>query len=296
MTLNELKGEQYHDHDMHGEIVLWDLRTKEVELYHLRNAVIAAGIDDSCVRDLRPITAFKRAIAEYKRDHAIDKVRKQGSIYTFQFTKKELESAQMHYNYETVVRIDSEKGIISCVDNAIQLHASSRFSHCLTYRTTSDITTMIKRLYDENADLFPLIQDKGVAYFVPTLHRDFNDRIEQLLHAVGGHLIRFPVPKGNAKGNSNVRKVIESGLDNVLDDLRVVAHSFSTSTHESTMVKLMEKWHSANYKVDAYADYLGETKKRLVEKADEIKKELTKKILEVQDAKAAKGKHATTTT
>jgi len=283
-----------------GEVVCWDLRAVEVPLDAVETALRDAGLPTAAVSDLRPTTAFSRAVADLKANRTIDRIKPQDGgapraddgLIRFQFTRKELEASglRLDFSYETVCTLDPSDGEITCPDEDIQDHARRMFAHATTHRNTSDITRTIQRLFRDHADLFP-ISPKGVAYFVPDEHRAFTAAIEQFLRAVGGQLLRFPVPKGTPEGNRSVKESVEAGLEAMRHDLDMTLADWDAKTRAGTMDKAVAEWRTIQHKALAYSEYLGERQQGLLDHLNATKKRLAAKIADVDAAKAAaKGK------
>jgi hypothetical protein len=63
--------------------------------------------------------------------------------------------------------------------------AQEELDRCIAARTGSDITKVVQRLFERQADLFP-IRPQGGCYFTPACHVAFIDKIQDLLNRVGG--------------------------------------------------------------------------------------------------------------
>lgn len=270
-----------------GEIVTWDMGAMEVPLSQVQSALGAAGIPDDEIRELRNTTAFSRAIKEFRKDRTIDKVEKQGDAVTFQFTQKYLKDARLNFSYEAKVTLDTATGDISCPESwEIEGHAQARFAHCKQHRVTSDVTRLVQKLFERHADLYPINPRKGVAYFVPEAHREFSGKVETFLRSLGGVLLRFPVPKGTPEGNRSVQAAVETGLETLTEELDEAVDEWSSSTRDDTMMRAAEKIRLIRYKIQAYAEYLGDGQSRLMKRLEDSQKRLLERVEAIQAEKA----------
>ncbi len=267
-----------------GEIVTWDMKSMEVPFAKVQEALFDARLDPTAATDLRAVTAFRRAVKEYKDGRTIDKVSsdKDSGVVSFQFTRKYLEATGvLEFAYETTVHLDTLDGRITCDDAQIEEHARELFAHAQGHRTTSDITRLVQRMFEAQADLYPINPKKGVAYFVPECHRDFSEKIEQFLDSLGGRLLRFPVPKGTPEGNRSVKEAVEEGLQALADELEHAIADWTTSTRESTFEKALERWKVIEHKAKAYSEYLGERQGDLLERLDGTKRAIAQRVMDL---------------
>lgn len=274
-----------------GEIVTWDLETKEVTAEAVREGLNIANLNPDLAKDLRAITAFRRAIGDYKKDRTIDKVRRDEDVVTFQFTGKHLEETKLSFDYECQVTLNTATGMIDCPENPeIEAHARTMFAHAQMHRTTTDVTRLVQTMFVTCADLYSINPRKGVAYFVPEAHRHFSGQVQTFLEHLGGRLLRFPVPRGTEQGNRSVKEAVEGGLTELLRDLEEAADGWETKTRESTMDKAVKNWQALKHKAEAYSEYLGDRQERLLSELDRIKEKLAERIVNVGEMKeAAKG-------
>ena len=269
--------------ELHGEIVTWDTKSKDVPITTIRNALAKAGLPD-VARDLNNRSAFQRALGELRENRSIDKVNsdRNGKV-VFQLTKKELrDDKYMEFDFEALVTLDTLSGDISCNDQNIETMARNLFAHAMNHRNASDITRMVQKLFKGNADLFPINPARGVAYFVPQIHSEFTARVEQFLNDVGGSVGRFPVPKGTEHGNRSVREAVDKGLHAIIDELDSASLEWSEATRDDTINRALDKFEAVQYKASLYAtllesrhselvNHIAEAGKRLLERAEGVR-------------------------
>lgn len=272
--------------DLLGEIVTWDLESQEIPLTTVRKALTDAGLPEDSLGDLRCVTAFQRAIKDLRENRAIDKIKtdKKSTIVTFQFTRKTLDEARLalDFAFEAKCALNTNSGNITCPDSpVIEHHARAMFSHALEHRTTADITRLVQRLFETHADLYPINPKKGVAYFVPERFRSFSAQMEDFLSALGGTLLRFPVPTGTEAGNRSVRESVEAGLLSLSQELQSTVDEWTESTRGATMDHAIERWQLIKHKAEAYSEYLGDRQASLLATLAEQRRRLAAKIEEV---------------
>ena len=285
-----------------GEIVTWDLPAMEVPFSTVRRALDSAALPPDTAGEMRIRTAFRRALAEYRKDNSIDAVKTADNDHvTFQLTRRSQADDRVTFDYNAQVTASLVSGDITCGNSQIEDRAREMFAHCLEHRTTSDITRMVQTLFQKNADLFPLNR-KGVAYFVPEVYRGFTGRVEAFLTAMGGTLGRFPVPAAqeakpatadspaqpaSAGGERSVKDAVEEGLRGMKAELDATIAEWDESTRKGTMDGAVEKWQQIKYKVEAYSAYLQDRKDVLLTALQETRDALAAKVADLQEKKQA---------
>jgi hypothetical protein len=276
--------------DLLGEIVTWDMQAQELPLATVRQALDDSGLPPESIGDLRTATAFGRAIKELKEGRAIDRIKtdtKSGIVH-FQFTRKTLEASglQIDFAFEALCSLDLSNGWIECPGSPqIEAHARAMFAHAVNHRQTSDITRLVQRLFEQNADLYPINPRKGVAYFVPERFRAFSAQMEDFLSALGGTLLRFPVPTGTESGNRSVRDSVENGLLALSEELQQAVDTWNEKTRGATMDHAVERWQTLKHKAESYAEYLGDRQATLLATLATQRQRLAAKITEISALK-----------
>lgn len=264
-----------------GEVVTWDLKSTEVSFHNVCDSLRQAGLDPDAAQELSPKSAFGRACKELKKERAIDKLEFEGGVIRFQFTKKHLDNAakKVNYDYECVLSLDTDTGVVTCTENEELAKTTQQLlDFAIQTRNAQDVTRLVQKMFQNHADLFAINPRKGVAYFVPEVHREFTTKIDTFLHHLGGGLSRFPVPKGTEQGNASVRDAVQSGLAGLLAELNDAVQAWDDTTRKGTFDKATERWQIIKHKVDAYAEYLGAEQAGLLEKLMAAKQELAAKI------------------
>jgi hypothetical protein len=262
-----------------GEVVAWSMRQSETQFSDVMKALEVAGLDPAEAKELSPRSAWTRATREMKENRTIDKIDAKGGLVKFQFTHKALEHGRFEFDYELTVTLDCDTGKVTCDEKPeFAKHAEELLVQAMARRNASDITRLVQRLFEKHADLFPIVPDKGVAYFVPDKHKEFTAKVERFLNAMGGSLHRLPVPKGTDEGNRSVKEAVNSGLEALLKELNDSVAEWDGDTRPKTMERAVDKFQAIAYKVDAYADYLASSQDALKAKLEAAKRGMMEKI------------------
>jgi len=258
-----------------GEIVLWDIKAKGVPVLEIRNALKNAGLDPTDCPDLHCKDAFKRAMRELKKSRLVDEIEDTGSIITFQITHKEKTKSQVNFLIEDRLTLDTQTGIVNSPANndALAASATTMLAQASELRSGPDLSRLITRMFWRRADLFPLSRKKGVAYFVPIIHREFLDKIDIFLSGLNAKLDRWPVPRGTERGNASVRNAIDEGLESRALMLQEAISEWDNTTRKSTKTKMWKKVEELEFKLSSYANYLGTQQTAAHDRIAELKRQ-----------------------
>lgn len=265
-----------------GEVVAWDLKSVDVTYVAVQDALRDSGLDPDAAKELKPRAAFNRACKDLKKDRSIDKLKqaKGSSSVSFQFTKKLVEDAKINFDYECKVHLDTDTGAITCPERSdLEAEATQLFAHARQMRNAQDVTRLVQNLFTSNASLFPLVPNKGVAYFVPEVHREFTAKVDTFLQKLGGKLCRMPVPSGTVEGNASVKDAVQAGMSHVVAELNAAVDAWDDTTRVSTMDKAVARWEQIQYKIEAYSEYLGSEQDRVKAELLAAQEKLRAKIL-----------------
>lgn len=279
------------DTNLLGEVVAWEMKSAEVAYSDVQKALSEAGLSPDVAKAFNSRAAFTRACSKMKENRTIDKVHedKEGKI-TFQLTHKEVETRSndqkvMRYDYETQIVLDTKTGDLSCNVLSIEDRARTLLHHAMTVRNATDITNMVQKMFKEHADLFPIIPSKGVAYFVPEMHKDFTSKIDSFLIKVGGRICRWPVPSGTQAGNRSVQQAVSDGLKAVVEELESCYENWDDTTRNSTIDKGVDRLQLVEHKARVYAQYLQGTQAELLLRIESAKRKLIDRVTEITKAK-----------
>ncbi|MBP3956876.1 hypothetical protein J8F10_16515 [Gemmata sp. G18] len=238
-----------------GEIIAWACPGLAVPHAALVGALGASGLDPGVARELAPRHAFARACKKLSDRRIIRPVAEDPTTITFQFTHESRAGDRFEYVLETMLALDKRTGSVSCALPGLAALAQEELDRCIAVRTGSDVTRVIQKLFERQADLFP-IRPSGGTYFVPHRHAAFTDRIQELLNRVGGRLLRFPVPAGTGEGDRSVTAAVAQGLAAVIAEHRTAVAQFGTDARPDTLARAAERIRATRFKVQAYAEYL----------------------------------------
>jgi hypothetical protein len=268
-----------------GEVIAWACPGVCVTHSALVAALEAAGLDPGVARELAPRHAFSRACRRLSEQRIIRPVSEDAATIKFQFTQESREGDRYEYRLETTLTLDKQTGAVSCELSGLATLAQEELDRCIAARTGSDVTRVIQKLFERNADLFA-IRPQGGCYFTPQRHAAFVDQIQDFLSRVGGRLLRFPVPAGTEEGDRSVTRAVADGLAAVVAEHRAAVAEFGTDTRVETLQRAAEKIRSTRFKLTAYAEYLTGEKERLERAVADTERELREKVEGIASAPA----------
>jgi hypothetical protein len=165
----------------------------------LVDALAACGLDPGVARELAPRHAFARACRRLSDQRIIRQVAEDDATIRFQFTQESRHGDRFEYALETLLTLDKKTGQVTCDLPGLATLAQEELDRCIAVRTGGDVTRVVQKLFERQADLFS-IRPAGGAYFVPDRHAAFVDRVQALLGKLNGQMLRFPVPQGTRTG------------------------------------------------------------------------------------------------
>lgn len=298
--LNDNKAQSVADnisasYDLMGSILTLGSRTESDKRSYLYSDIVKAltdqGFDPKVAKALSPANAFSRAANKMREDRLIDIVREDKDEILFQFSKKHHkegdEGAELEYKKETMVRLDKQLGTIHCKNKDIKQRAEDELARAMENRTNTDVTNVATKLFEQNSELMRIPGAIGT-YFVPREHAEHADKVVAFLRSLGRKPFCFPVPSGSKVGDQSVQEVVESHLGDIVNELNTAIEGFTIQTRGDAISNTAEKIKTTRVNVEAYAHYLGEMAKELLEKVDLANEELTKKIEQLtEDRKEA---------
>jgi hypothetical protein len=260
-----------------GEVLAWACPGVSVTHTDLVRALEDAGLDPGVARELAPRHAFSRACKRLSDQRIIRPVAEDAATVKFQFTQESREGDHYEYRMETTLTLDKQTGAVTCELPGLATMAQEELDRCIAVRTGGDITRVVQKLFERQADLFP-IRPQGGCYFTPACHTAFVDRIQELLNRVGGRLLRFPVPTGTEEGDRSVTQAVADGLAAVVAEHRAAVAQFGSDTRDDTLQRAAEKIRTTKFKLAAYAEYLSGEKERLDLAVADAERELRAKV------------------
>ncbi len=263
-----------------GEVIAWACPGLTVPHADLVRALEAADLDPGVARELAPRHAFARACKRLSDQRIIRPIAEDTTSIKFQFTQETREDDRYEYRMETTLTLDKQTGSVSCELPGLATLAQEELDRCIAVRTGSDVTRVVQKLFERQADLFP-IRPGGGCYFVPQRHAAFTDMIRVFLDRVGGRLLRFPVPAGTEEGDRSVTQAVADGLAAVVAEHRAAVAQFGTDTRADTLQRAAEKIRTTKFKLQTYAEYLAGEKERLDRAVADAEGELRAKVAEI---------------
>lgn len=263
-----------------GEVLAWACPGLSVAHATLVTALTDSGLDAGVARELAPRHAFSRACKKLSDQRIIRPVSEDAATVKFQFTQESREGDKFEYTLETMLTLDKQTGKVTCELPGLATVAQEELDRCIVVRTGGDITRVVQKLFERQADLFA-IRPQGGTYFVPAQHAAFVNRIQDFLNRVGGRLLRFPVPAGTEEGDRSVTQAVADGLAAVVAEHRAAIAQFGTDTRDDTLQRAAEKIHTTKFKLTAYSEYLAGERDRLEQAVAEAERELRDKVSEL---------------
>lgn len=264
---------------MLGEIVTWTV-SGGVSFAGLTASLRSNGLDEKAAREMAPRHAFTRACSKLSDQRIIRRTDEDAETITFQFTRESKVGDQYQYDYETKLVLNKQTGDVTCEKAELAAAARVAIDEQIANRTAGDVTTVIQKLFDKHADLFR-IREQGGCYFVPDRFADFLTKIEGFVTGVNGTLRRFPVPAGTAHGDRSVREAVVDGLNDVIAEHAAAIENFGFDTRDKTFESAAERIKQTRFKIEAYAEYLGEQRAKLEAALAEAAVGLRKRVAEI---------------
>jgi len=260
-----------------GEVISWTCNGVNVRHATLVAALREADLDEEVARELAPRHAFTRACKKLSDQRIIRQVAETETTLTFQFTQESRAGDTYEYTLETLLQLDKKTGRVHCDLPALATLAQEHLDHAIDARTGSDVTRVIQKLFDRNADLFA-IRPQGGSYFVPAKHANFVDRVQRFLGRINGQILRFPVSAGTQEGDRSVTDAVASGLAAIIAEHRQAVAEFGDDTREDTITRAADRIRQTRLKVEGYSELLADQKTRLDRELAKAREELRAKI------------------
>lgn len=268
-----------------GEIITWTPSEHGQNYKDVVSALQSSGLEHEVAKELLPRNAFSRASRKLAEDRVVDVLREESGSITFQFTKKQIENNEWKFTKDCLLVLDKDTGKITCDDKKLEQHATMLLAQCMEIRTSNDVTKIVQRLFDLNADMFP-IRDQGGAYFVPAMYSDFVNRVETFLTTLGGRIGRFPIPAETRTGDKSVQDTVAHGMATIIAEHEDAVAEFGLDTRQTTIQAMAMKIKATRTKLEAYANYLLDRKGDLEKAIEEANQKLTARIAKISQERA----------
>lgn len=244
-----------------GWIVSWKVPS-EVPLTSLRDALRTAGMDTDLAGDMSTQNALRRALRDMNESRVIRKLRHDGDNVYFQITHEEKTEAKIEYWREAEVCLDGS-GIVTCDVPELADQARVLLQEHLAKRLTTDLTRLLKTVFDRRkADLVP-IREQGGAYFVPEHCHELVEQSRTLLDNIGGKLRSFAVRLGCGDTKASVAESLSQYLGDLVGEFRESLEGISSETRgflierrAARVAELRQKLSTYRGLLSGYADVL----------------------------------------
>jgi hypothetical protein len=266
-----------------GEIITWSASGVRVSHLTLVEALRDSGLDEGVARELAPRHAFARACKKLSEARIIRPVSEDAHTIQFQFTAERREGGRYSYELETVLTLDKATGKVGCDLPGLATLAQEELDRCIAVRTGGDVTRVVQRLFERQADLFP-IREQGGAYFCPQEHTAFLEKVEGFLRRLNGRINRFPVPAGTPQGDRSVKEAVASRLAALISEHEAAVATFGEDTRPDTLERAAERIRLTRHKVEAYGCYLAEERTRLEKDLAEASRKLRERVEAIASA------------
>lgn len=287
-TITKIVHEQKAAQEFYGEIVYWEIPASH-SYTSIKQALEYATLDVSKLKQTTAATAFARVAHQLSEDGFFDKLDKQGKEIVFQLTDKAIVEnngdKEIEFFRKAFLRLDTETGTVTCptlptlatkIETLIREHQSRRLP--------SEIGTLIKSLFDDKCDVFPIRgRDSGV-YFVPETSKEYLNKISEFLNCLSGYLHRIPMVKDSGTRQS-AASAIENGIKNMIADQNDAIAALDTNSRADTLQKQYEKITAIEMKMAAYSYLLKDKVEEIQKTIKESRDKVAAKILEVQTFK-----------
>ena len=252
----------------------------------IKTPVLQGGLTDAnlpadlCPDKLSPALAFSRATAHYaKQGRTIGKVRRRGDWQHYQITYVINDGRELDHKKQALVRLNCLTGDLLGDDDAVVKEIREGMDAQHATRNGQDLTRIIQKLCKRHFSLFPIVANKGVAYFTPAEELPWLLKLQILVERCGGFLSLFPVPKGDQISKQSITKAVNDGLTQLLDQLTSAADAMEESfkgngtgrkTNKSTLDARVKDWQEVKFKIESYHEYLEGCKGKLTARSTEI--------------------------
>ncbi len=246
-----------------GEVISWTCPGIAVRHADVIAALRDAGLDESVARVLLPRHAFSRACKKLREPH--HPPRRRGRRRTSRSSSPTRVGPGDTYEYtlETDAHPpqgDREGGVRH------PRPGDARPGTCSTGRSTTgrgrDVTRLIQRLFDRQADLFPSGKPGGV-YFVPQAYAAFVDRVQSSSAGSTAAWPAFPSRRARRTATGRSRTPSPTGLARLIAEHREAVAGFGDDTRRDTLDRAAERIRLTRHKLESYSELLAEEKARL---------------------------------
>lgn len=280
-----------------GYVAWWSVHSVSIVREQLIELLKQCGIDEKFARSHNYRAAFIRSLRELEDNRIIRPVEENSGAMVYQFTAEtkvdDNEEVKLQYDPETLVTID--KGVYRQTQDIAQAITGREdirqkliglFEEKKDQYHSSDITRLVKRIFDERADIVSLRETGGV-YYIPTEFENVLQSVASLVNGIGNSSFEFfPLPDVES-----CRSAVASAVDNEMrvdlekmeEEVKLVENGDKEVTQRwrNHKVKTLEK---ISNRINRYQAVLEEaTSKALTDNFENIKQSILKpRILDLE--------------
>lgn len=248
--------------DLLAELIWWET-PKQSTHAEIVQALTDAGLDPEIARAFNSEKAAGRALKALEEDRDIAIISRDKDEVMFQFTRREKivseddeSSSEYKYSKECKLRLTKATGTVSCKKiPALAADVQAKLNAAMELRTRSDMTEIIKKVFQNHKALLPYIGN-GSVYIVALEHQSFANQIAAFLTKIGGELFRSPIPKGSKEGTRAVQKTFVEAIRSKVQEHREHVEKFNLNSAPGTMENFAEKFKESRLQLEAYKHYL----------------------------------------
>jgi len=278
--------------ETYGEIVYWNVPGSR-SMQSIAVALQNSGLPVNTLREIYPATAFARIANQLREEGIFDRLDKQGKEIVFQVTEKaivfnhNIGEKEVEFNRKAFLRLDTELGTVSCQSfPELAKRIEDMIKNVQSQRTATEIGYLIKRLIDDQIDVFPLREGSSGVYFAPETSKEFLDKIANFCTELGSTLHRIPMVKGSDTKKS-VADAVEIGINQMIKDHLTVIERFDVESNRAdTIKKQFDNLARTQGKIMAYSSFLQEKAEILKGSLDDARALIQQKLDEMNKLKS----------
>lgn len=283
----EFKSEKLNGIPFLGEVVCWSSKSENVHTQRsVRAALQKVGLSPDSAPDILPKSAFTRACKELEDNRSIKIVSRNPPHTVFQFTAEFLNRREGEWQFkkEGDVVLDEDTGKVSSKIQALADAAQKELDRHTEERTTADITRIVQRYFESQADLIP-IREQGGVYIVLKQHTHLIDKMEGFLNELGGRMMRLPIPEGTVSGDKTVQECIKEFALGLIAEHKQNIEGFTVNTRNDTLQREADRIKNSRMKIEGYAALMGSVGDVLLKVVKKADQQLVAKINGIQQEK-----------
>jgi len=248
-----------------GYIIWWNSKNINIRLDELNEKLSQNGLDPKEAKQHNLRSSLIRSFREMEENRIIKLVYKDETRTIYQFTteiKNELKE-QFDYQLETKIKIDKTinsnqiEDIVSCDDPTILEKFISLYYQQRILFTSQDITRLIKRILNKQADIV-LLREQGCIYFTPAAFRELLINLKSFMTSIESNLSFFPVPNLKTM-QETIGNVVQDELTTIFETIqKEINNAKKEEKTEKWIIHRLEKINEINSRLEMYKQILNE--------------------------------------